>query len=204
MYKVFIEQKQVWLAQTPIISTAKSEIISGNQLSVKEVVRLALKLPAEKKIDCLIVIVDNVDNYWKDFKKEFRIEKAAGGVIENKKGEVLFIYRNGKWDLPKGKAEGKETSKETALREVEEECGVKGHKIESKLISTYHIYERKGKLNLKKTHWFRMSIDGEQNLVPQLDEGITKVEWLKKEKLNKVKKNTYSSIKRLLQSVDLI
>ena len=51
---------------------------------------------------------------------------AGGGKVYNPKNEILFIFRNGKWDLPKGKAEAKETINLTALREVEEETGITG------------------------------------------------------------------------------
>lgn len=203
MYKVFIEQKQVWITELPVICDLKCEIISDKYFVIDSLIDRIFKLPKQRNVNCLVIIVNDASEYWKKLKKAFKYQKAAGGVIENEKGEILFIYRNKKWDLPKGKAEPGEKAKETALREIEEECGVKGHKIEKKLISTYHVYQRKGNIYLKKTSWFKMSANKEQNLVPQLEEGITKVEWLKKSDMAKVKRNTYSSIKRLLKSIDL-
>lgn len=40
-------------------------------------------------------------------------------------GKMLLIQRNGRWDLPKGKVEPGETLLQAALREVEEETGIK-------------------------------------------------------------------------------
>jgi 8-oxo-dGTP pyrophosphatase MutT (NUDIX family) len=53
-----------------------------------------------------------------------------------KKGEVLFIFRNGKWDLPKGGIE-KERKLKIPMREVEEETGVNQLQ---KNYKTYHIF----------------------------------------------------------------
>ena len=50
--------------------------------------------------------------------------EAAGGLVKNENGDYLFIYRNDKWDLPKGKIEKDEKTKVAAVREVEEECGI--------------------------------------------------------------------------------
>ena len=37
----------------------------------------------------------------------FPLVQAAGGLVENKNKQFLFICRNNKWDLPKGKIEKK-------------------------------------------------------------------------------------------------
>ena len=116
--------------------------------------------------------------------------------MKNKEGKFLFIFRNGKWDLPKGKAEYDETPEMTALREVEEECGLKNLKIEKVLTKTFHTYKEKGKLILKKTHWYLMTIDEDQKLIPQTEEGITEVKWVAENRIEReVLVNTYASIK---------
>ena len=53
---------------------------------------------------------------------------AGGGVVFNEFNEVLFIYRRGFWDLPKGKIDPGETIEQTAVREVEDWFKMKAQK----------------------------------------------------------------------------
>jgi 8-oxo-dGTP pyrophosphatase MutT (NUDIX family) len=141
---------------------------------------------------------ENVDESWKRFISKYILIEAAGGLVKNKDGKFLFIFRNGKWDLPKGKAEYDETPEMTALREVEEECGLKDLKIEKEIAKTFHTYKEKGKLILKKTHWYLMTIAEEQKLIPQTEEGITELKWVAENRIEReVLVNTYASIKGL-------
>ncbi|MBN4047336.1 NUDIX domain-containing protein, partial [bacterium AH-315-P13] len=105
---------------------------------------------------------------------------------------------NNKWDLPKGKAESKETIDKTAIREVEEETGVKGLNITKPLEMTYHIFKRNGKYRIKITYWFEMKTNYDGLLSPQENEGITKVEWLNPKQITKAMKNSYANIKLLV------
>jgi 8-oxo-dGTP pyrophosphatase MutT (NUDIX family) len=123
---------------------------------------------------------------------------AGGGKAYNDANDILFIYRNDKWDLPKGKAERKESIEETALREVEEETGVKGLKITKSLPTTYHIFKRNGQHRIKVTYWFEMKTDYTGKLYPQIKEGITKVKWLDKKASVKALENSYANIKLLV------
>lgn len=136
---------------------------------------------------------------FKKIKKSCELIKAAGGLVKNVKGNYLFIFRNKKWDLPKGKVEKDEKMKEAALREVEEECGVKIFTNDEKLCKTYHVYTLGSKLVLKKTNWYSMTVKGEPKLIPQKEEGITKASWLSKLELNQVLKNTYPSIVQVME-----
>jgi 8-oxo-dGTP pyrophosphatase MutT (NUDIX family) len=123
---------------------------------------------------------------------------AGGGKVYNANNEILFIFRNGKWDLPKGKAEAKETINQTALREVEEETGITGLSITKPLEITYHIFKRNDRHYIKVTYWFQMYSEYEGELIPQEKEGITKVKWIAETKLKKVLNNSYSNIKLLI------
>lgn len=136
---------------------------------------------------------------FKKIKKSCELIKAAGGLVKSAKGNYLFIFRNKKWDLPKGKVEKEEKMKEAALREVEEECGVKIFTNDEKLCKTYHVYSLDTRLVLKKTNWYSMTVKGEPKLIPQKEEGITKAEWLSKLALNQVLKNTYPSIVQVME-----
>lgn len=124
-------------------------------------------------------------------------------MVYNKHQEILFIYRKGCWDLPKGKTEKGEAIEDTALREVCEETGVSGLKIKRPLSPTFHIMKRKGKYRLKITHWFEMQTDCEQELIPQTEEDITKVEWKDVKESQEALKNSYENIKLLFAHENL-
>jgi ADP-ribose pyrophosphatase YjhB (NUDIX family) len=127
-------------------------------------------------------------------KKSFYYIEAAGGFIE-KENQFLFIRRHEKWDLPKGKLEKNETIEEAAVRECEEECGIKNLKIIKTLPSTFHIYQYKKGYALKQAYWFYMQTDYAKKLIPQLEESITEVRWFTKTEIEEVVlKDTYYTI----------
>lgn len=130
-----------------------------------------------------------------------KIIKAGGGLVRNGEGELLLIFRRGKWDLPKGKLDEGETIEACALREVEEETGVK-HLALGELISvTWHEYFDKwlGEEVIKETHWFKMDVAGVPALVPQTEEDITAIEWTKKSDLPKRMEQSYITIIDVLE-----
>jgi len=139
------------------------------------------------------IITDN----WEDFCSNYTLINAAGGAVYNSKNQLLMIFRNSKWDLPKGKLEVGETIQECAIREVEEECGVSNLHIVSELPKTYHAYEMNAKAILKRTYWFKMNTSYSNELIPQIKEGITKVEWVNEKDILKKLENTYGNIKEL-------
>ncbi len=141
------------------------------------------------------------DLLFEYFSSMFRNIEAAGGLVKNKKGEYLFIFRNGKWDLPKGKREKGEKIEVCAMREVEEECGIKVLNIERELISTFHTYYMEERAVLKTTYWFAMKGAENSILMPQTEEGITEVKWIKKKNFDIVLQNTYESIKEVLKEI---
>ena len=144
------------------------------------------------------LIHKNEDKLLKKFLKLLPNVVAGGGKVYNDKDEILFIFRNGKWDLPKGKAERRETIDKTSMREVEEETGVKGLEVTQPLEMTYHIFKRKGKNLIKITYWFEMRTTYDGALIPQEKEGITKVEWLDEKKARLALENSYANIKALV------
>lgn len=145
------------------------------------------------------LVCKNVQATFKSIKNNIKVIEAAGGFVKNEAGKYLFIKRNGRWDLPKGKLEPKEKKKDAAVREVEEECGIKIKKLGKKLIKTYHVYEVKKKPVLKVSHWYQMEAKGNQKLIPQKEEGITEVKWFAKKDWNIIKSNTYSNILDVLE-----
>ncbi len=126
---------------------------------------------------------------------------AAGGLVRNGEGKYLFIYRLGKWDLPKGKVEEGEKMREAAMREVEEECGIKIDYLGKRIATTYHTYLLRGKLVLKQTKWYEMAVNKVPKLIPQTEEDITAAEWLGKEDLCKIKDNTYPLITDIVDQI---
>jgi len=134
------------------------------------------------------------------FFKNFKIIEAAGGIVQNEQKDILFINRLGKWDLPKGKIEKGEKEEVCALREVTEETGVKGLQLKKKVGITYHVYDEFGKHFLKISHWYHMVCSSKQQLVPQTEEYITEIKWVKTLNIKEPVKNTYPSIKDILST----
>lgn len=138
---------------------------------------------------------------FNQIKKSVKVIEAAGGLVKSEENKYLFIKRNGFWDLPKGKLEEKEKKKDAAVREVEEECGIKVKSLGEKILKTYHVYEIKGKIVLKVSYWYNMKSKANQKLIPQLEEGITEVKWIGRDNWNMVKENTYPSILEVLNAI---
>lgn len=146
-----------------------------------------------------IVLHDNIEELKKSFFKHFKIIEAAGGIVQNDKKEILFIFRRGKWDLPKGKLEKKETPETAAAREVEEETGVKDLKLKKKVGETYHTYDEFGKHILKISHWYYFTCDSKQTLRPQTEEDISETKWVKTKDIREPMGNTYENIKDIMR-----
>ena len=135
---------------------------------------------------------------WKEFKEYFKIIEASGGIVKNESGEILFIFRNGIWDLPKGKIEINESREEAGLREVEEECGFTSLSLGKFIGTTYHLYDEKESQVLKVSYWYEMT-SSQKDLTPQLEEGITALKWVGKADQHQILDNTYPNILRLLE-----
>ena len=125
--------------------------------------------------------------------------EAAGGLVYNLDNQLLMIFRNGKWDLPKGKLEVGEKIEQCAMREVEEECGISGLTITQQLQETYHTYEINGQKILKRTYWFKMKTSFKGNLVPQTKERITEAVWVDKEDIAEKLENSFGNIAELFK-----
>ena len=164
----------------------------------KEFVSITFENPNR---EYFIIQLDNYSEVFQLFFEEFINVDAAGGVVQNQNDEILMIYRNSCWDLPKGKVEEGESIRLAAVREVEEECGLVGPEITDEISSTYHTYERNGKKYLKRTYWYSMKYEKEHALVPQIEEGITKAKWVNRKDLQIYIVNTYGSIKSVINEI---
>lgn len=144
-----------------------------------------------------LILVDNAKEYFKKLRKVYQVIKAAGGVVSTPDEEYLFIFRKGKWDLPKGKLDEGEKTRSAAVREVEEECGIRVGRLLDKLTHTWHVYEERGEVIFKKTSWFTMEAP-KQKLIPQLEEDITDARWMSKDHFASIEMNTYPTIRNII------
>ena len=169
--------------------------------SIDTIVNLLKKMTRYKfkKIYSITLTLKNLDNDIKELKKMFKIIKAGGGVVNNNKKEILFIYRMKKWDLPKGKLDKGETIKQCAKREVEEETKVKVS-CGKKILSTWHTYTKNKKFILKKTTWYMMESIDDSKMKPQKKEKIEKVEWMKKSSVDDILLNSYKTLNYLMKN----
>lgn len=195
MYKVFVNN-------TPIILSTKKSIEGYKTIHIKEVdfpkiIRDILAKESDGKEAKYHFFHKTEDKLIEHLYSKLPVVVAGGGKVYNANMDILFIRRNGKWDLPKGKIEKKEHIETAAIREVEEETGVRGLEITKFLYKTYHVFKRSGEFRLKVTYWFEMKTEFEGELVPQKSEGITKVKWKNKKKAKKALTDSYANIKKL-------
>lgn len=201
MYKVFINANLLVLAETPPEHIPgypnPHHVVYQHGFTISRIIELMESRPDEGL--CYVVHGMPVDQLWKKFRKHYDLVEAAGGLIRNKKDHILFIYRNDRWDLPKGKLDKGESPEEAAVREVQEECGLKDVELGPFLIETYHTYGSNGNRKLKRTSWYCMRSD-DTELIPQRSEGITDIRWFKEKKLYKVMLNTYPGILEVISA----
>jgi 8-oxo-dGTP pyrophosphatase MutT (NUDIX family) len=199
-YRIYIDNNTLFVTGDTPKQTEKTQLLDSNCFDFLPFYK---SLKKSNSTD-FVLFNQNPKELFKAIKKKLIIIKAAGGLVENGKGEFLFIFRNKKWDLPKGKLEKDEKIKETAVREVEEECGVKIERREERLCKTYHIYELSGKVILKQTSWYKMFVKGVPKLIPQTAEGITSASWVGAEGIKAKIKNTYPLILDVLKAEKLV
>jgi 8-oxo-dGTP pyrophosphatase MutT (NUDIX family) len=203
MYKVFFNDSTI-LISSEIKKSFKNNIPDDFDFESYDVVNQVIcEIESGGEEAEYYMCHPTIDRLWKYFKNRFVEIPAAGGLVQNADGKLLFIKRLGVWDLPKGKIEKGESDQSAAVREVEEECGLSGVRIISQLDSTYHIYHSlylpdSANLVLKETKWFLMKYTGFEQPVPQTEENIEEVRWFDRSELPIVLANTYQSLRELL------
>lgn len=199
MYKVFINDKLILFTKNTKLLSDMENVLVLHYYDNAIVSLVADFLKNDGKLKHLVFLTPTPDKDFESFKNNFELIIAAGGKVKNADGKILFIFRLGKWDLPKGKVEEGETLEASAIREVEEECGIGSLTILNHLKDTYHIYELNDKLVLKQSVWYEMKTDDTTELVPQTEENITDARWMTDEEIQQeVLKNTYPSIKEIV------
>ena len=197
MYKVFFNQK-------PLILTNKIQDFSDTEpllfikyTSVTQIIK-ALKSSKNSKV---FLYHKDIDKLWKGFKKKFPIVEAAGGLVKRTDNKLLFIFRNNKWDLPKGGVEKKELIIDAAKREVTEETGVTDIIVEKRISETYHIFKKGKRFRLKKTYWFKMSTTYMGKTKPQTEEGIEKTKWVSNKNIEDILNDAFENIRIIVLEV---
>ena len=197
MYKVFFNQKFILLT-TDIISPKEDSPFFYVKFTNKKFVVQMLK---SKKVKMLYLYHSKEDKLWYYFLNMFKLIEAAGGLVRNlKTNHFLFIFRNKKWDLPKGRINKNEEVQKAAIREVEEETGVENLSITKPLNTTYHIFKRNRKYRLKKTFWYLMETDYNGELTPEIKEGIEKAIWIDKKLIVSLKSQMYQNINLIIST----
>lgn len=198
IYKVHFENRFIVLSYEPDRLQKYGLFHKFNDTS--ELYKLIADFQEDKSTRSINVYGTDIKHLWKIFRIYFNEVEAAGGLVKHTSGRYLFIEKKGRLDLPKGHVEPGEEAENCALREVSEECGIKGHYIVKPLTSSYHTYSWEGISYLKKTNWFLMSYNGEMTKEPQTAEGITKVEWLLPDELSSIKSNAWLSLMEVINS----
>ncbi len=152
-----------------------------------------------EKYNSILFLCNTPEETFNLFCREFRAVKAAGGLVKNSSGESLMIFRNGRWDLPKGHLERGESLEECAVREVSEECGIDYITLGEKIIETQHAYILNEEWAIKTTHWWNMSSEC-RTTKGQSEEGIEKVQWCTEEEVAQNLESTYPTIKAVIKA----
>jgi len=196
--KIYFNNKFIEFASSQTQSSQNQTIKiydAKNKQTLKNIIYDFLDQNNSNSVQIFNYNFEQVFNY---FKESYSYIEAAGGFIE-RDNHYLFIHRLGKWDLPKGKLEKKETIENGAKRECEEECAVKNLEIVKQLTSTYHIYPYKTGYALKQTYWFYMKTNYAEKLIPQTEENIDEVKWFSEKEVKTIAFNdTYLTIKDVI------
>ena len=110
-----------------------------------------------------------------------RTVKAAGALAIDRQDRILFIFKDGKWDLPKGLIDRGNSASKTALQETSEETGLApgNLRVLTELIQTVHISKYAKVKSLKETNWYLIRYSGpDVAFTPQRDEGIEHCAWI--------------------------
>lgn len=205
MYKIYVNRTRVILLATQDLpgdlTPSDDLLVSSYSGKVKNIFNYLDMFEKSDRIKTCYIYADDLDKLKSDFKSVFKTVPAGGGLVLNDKEQILFIFRRGSWDLPKGKIDSGETKKEAAIREVEEETGVHGLTIDRKLKVTRHTYRDKKKQRcIKKSHWYLMRCH-DQKLVPQTEEDITEATWMSLSEFDKLGGPVFKNISDVLDTI---
>lgn len=199
MYKVFFNDSLILVGSEMKKSLNRDVVQKFQNVDYDVVSQLVTRIETDSEPGSFFIFNGANDVNWTSFRKCFIEIPAAGGLVKDQNGRCLFIKRLGVWDLPKGKIEPDESPEAAAVREVEEECGIKRLNVIRQLDSTFHIYRSPflsspNNLVLKETKWFLMEYSGTDLPVPEVEEDIEEVAWFNMDELDTIYQNTYTSL----------
>lgn len=198
MYKVHFENRFIVISSEP--DRLQKYGLFHKFYATKELYNIIARFQSDTSIPSINIYGPDIRHIWKIFRIYFTEVGAAGGLVRHVSGKFLFIEKKGRLDLPKGHIEPGEELEICAIREVSEECGISGHSIIKALEPSYHTYSWEGISYLKKTSWFLMRYEGEMITEPQINEGITKVEWLSPDELSRIKSTAWLSLMDMINN----
>ena len=192
---IFFTDKTLVLTDTPTelegaVHLPSSELSKANVLKIFE------------STNSIIVLDKAIESVKERFFGEFKYVLAAGGVVYNENYEALMIYRNQRWDLPKGHVDMGESDEECATREIAEETGVEGAKIVRFLCNTLHAYNVYGVWEIKRTAWYEL-VAPTSRPTPQSEEGILCAKWCSKAEVEQNLEGTYPTIREVFATKNL-
>ena len=188
------------IGERPLAKDVRVNWLTLRVTSVGEIRKALRTLKRSDEVLGLRLYGRKNDDVWAMFNSLFVFVHAAGGAVTDEKGRLLVIRRKGRLDLPKGKLDKGETVEDGAVREVMEECGLRRVELVKPLTTTWHTYERKGRRHLKRTDWFLMRAGSRQWLEPEEREGIEEVIWMDRDAVHDMRRETYSSLRRVLNA----
>ncbi len=206
MYKIYINETPLVLFDATKASklpdAGPNELIVRYTGKAKFLLNYADMLEKSQRYERVLIHTTDYDKLVADFQSNYKILEAAGGLVYNEEGKVLMIFRRDFWDLPKGKIDPGESKEEAAVREVEEETGLKDIQLGELITETYHTYRtKKGNRILKRTYWFSMNAP-DQKLVPQAEEDIEEAIWQDLHTFLPTSPVIYKSILEVLENRD--
>lgn len=205
--KIYINDKPLILTNSAESFISQHPLGKGFELFVGAFHRnfRMAKKQLEKPFTQGVIIEDiDIDVLKKEVSSYFKPISAGGGVVHNEAGDILMIYRRGKWDLPKGKLDDGESIEACAVREVQEETGLNKLNLGNKIVDTFHIYSEQKKDIIKTTVWFTMNVSGTPELTPQAEENIAEAKWVPVAQLPEYLKYSYQGIKDVLAQAKLL
>lgn len=197
MHKIYFDRRTIIICRPEEATLSDPNAVEFHFKQPSDISALVEMFELSSTLEKIYIPSAEPEDCYKKICGEFREVNAAGGLVENRRGDYLLIKRDGLWDLPKGHQEAGEDIKVTALREVQEETGVNDLSLGDLICVTDHCYKRNGIWHLKHTWWYRMYYLKPLDLTPQTEEDITKAAWVAKSSLPPFLKNTYPSIKEV-------
>jgi len=200
-YKVFINGDLIFFEQIANLKSVSYSCSEYQMLRAEDLDSIVDNIKNQNLNGQFCIVSKNATALFEKFTNHFDVLDAAGGLVVNKRNELLMIHRFGKWDFPKGHVELNEPISQAAIREVTEETGAQNLTITQKLDCSYHMYDNHGKMVIKRTHWYLMKTDYQEKLKPQLEEDILAAVWVPNYAIEEYIEKTYPALKEMVEEL---